>query len=435
MKQSFILLCLLFSLTAGAQEVEVTFQVDMSGVAVSADGVHVAGDLNGWTPDATQLTQVGSSNVYAVTVSLQSGRDIQHKFINGNSWGNEEVPPLTCAVNGNNRVFTTPLEDVTLPAAPFGGCAAGVGTKMVTFRVDMSDQTVDPNGVHVAGNFQGWSPGSTMMTDVGGGIYEATVPVLNSLIVLQYKFLNGNDWGTDEDPPAGCENFDNNRVAIATGTEDIVLPVQTFAGCENPVATKDVTFRVDMTGFDVSPNGVHLAGNLQGWNPGSTPMTDIGNGIYEVTVPVPAAVASISYKFVNGNEWGMEETPPEDCTNDESNRFAALPLTTDAITIPGVKFGTCESITSVTELLRGDEFQLLPSVSSNFVSVRWQLPNAELLRLRVFDLNGQTMFEEKILPTDLQMNRTLEVGNWTPGMYFVYLQTANAHSVRKLIVR
>lgn len=435
MKQAFILLCLLVSFSISAQKVEVTFQVDMSGTAVSADGVHVAGDLNGWSPDANPLTQVGTSDIYEVTVELESGRDIQFKFLNGNAWGNEEVPPLGCAVNGNNRVFTTPLEDMTLAPVPFNGCPADVATKMVTFRVDMSGQTVSPSGVHVAGNFQGWSPGATRLTDVGSGIYEATLPVLNSLIVLQYKFLNGNDWGMDEDPPAGCENFDNNRAAIATGTEDIVLPTQTFAGCENPIPTKDVTFRVDMTGFDVSPNGVHLAGNLQGWNPGGTPMTDVGNGIYEVTLPVPAAVVSINYKFVNGNDWGMEETPPAGCANDGSNRFAVLPLTTDAVVLPGVKFGSCESFTSLTELLPGDEFQLIPSVSSDVVSVRWQLPNAEPVSLRILDVSGRTMSEEKVPATSLRVNRTLEVGNWAPGMYLVYLQTGKAHSVRKLIVR
>ncbi|MFK8160822.1 MAG: T9SS type A sorting domain-containing protein [Lewinella sp.] len=434
MKPILLLLCLLASFSVFAQEVEVTFQLDMSGQTVSADGIHVAGDLNGWSTDSIELTAMGD-DIYAATVSLQSGRDIQYKFLNGNAWGTEEVPPLTCAVNGNNRIFTTPLEDVTLATVPFGGCPATVETKMVTFRVDMSGQTVDANGVHLAGNFQGWSPGSTRMTDMGNGIFETTVAVLNSVIVLQYKFINGNEWGMDEDPPEGCENFDNNRAAVATGVEDIVLPTQTFAGCDNPIPTKDVTFRVDMTGFDVSPDGVHLAGNLQGWNPAGTPMTDAGNGVYEVTVPVPAAAASINYKFVNGNAWGMEEDPPEGCQNNDNNRFAALALTTDAITLPGVQYGSCEGITSLRELLRGDEFQLIPTVSNDRVLVKWQLPQAELVSMRVLDMNGRTITEEKIAATNLLMNRSLEVGGWAPGMYLVYLQTDSGHSVRKLVVR
>ncbi|NJC25633.1 hypothetical protein [Neolewinella antarctica] len=434
MRQLFTFLCLLVSLTVYAQMVEVTIQVDMTGIAVSEDGVHVAGDLTSWSTDSIELTAAGD-DIYAATVSLQSGRDIQFKFLNGNAWGTEETPPLTCAVNGNNRVFTTPLEDVTLTAIPFNACAADAATKMVTFRVDMSGQTVDANGVHIAGNFQGWSPGATRLTDAGNGIYEVTLPVLNSLLVLQYKFVNGNDWPMAEDPPEGCESIDDNRLVIATGTDDIVLPTQTFSGCENPTPTKDVTFRVEMTGFDVSPNGVHLVGNFQGWSPGSTPMTDVGNGIYEVTIPVPAAIISINYKFMNGNDWGTEEDPPEGCQTDDNNRFAGLALTTDTLAIPGVKFGSCESLTSVRELFAGNEFLLAPSISSDFVSVRWELARAQPLNLRVLDMNGRTMVEEKVLATDMAMTRTLEVGGWAPGMYFVYLQAGNAHSVRKLMVR
>nr|NQU88956.1 hypothetical protein [Bacteroidota bacterium] len=44
----------------------------------------------------------------------------------------------------------------------------------VTFQVDMAEQTVNPAGVSVAGNFQmaagypaDWTPGSTWLTQVG----------------------------------------------------------------------------------------------------------------------------------------------------------------------------------------------------------------------------------------------------------------------------
>lgn len=433
MQQFLVVLLLLATSLVTAQGVEVTFQVDMNGQTVSPDGVHVAGDLNGWSPDATPLADMGNG-IYSATVVLQTGTDIQFKFLNGNAWGTEEVPPLSCAVNGNNRIFTAPFDDAVLTPVPFGSCPADAATKMVTFQVDMNGQTVSANGVHVAGNFQGWSPGSTQMTDNGSGIYQVTVPVLNSISVIQYKFLNGNDWGTDEDPPAGCENLDNNRAVVATSTADLVLPVQTFAGCEDPIPTKEVTFLVEMTGFDISANGVHLAGNFQGWNPGGTPMTDIGNGFYEVTVSIPVAVSAIQYKFVNGNDWGFEETPPQDCAIN-NNRFAALPLSPDPIRLPGVMFGTCELAVAVSELVVGNQFTLSPSVSSDRVMVNWELSRAEAVTLSVFNLNGQLMTSEKFPSSELTSNRLLEVGNWAPGMYLVYLRSNRAHSVRKLIVQ
>ena len=63
----------------------------------------------------------------------------------------------------------------------------------------------------------------------------------------------------------------------------------------------DVTFRVDMQYQSVSENGVHLAGDLQGWDPSSTPLSDIdGDVIWEVTLNLNTST-SYQYKFINGN--------------------------------------------------------------------------------------------------------------------------------------
>ena len=48
--------------------------------------------------------------------------------------------------------------------------------------------------------------------------------------------------------------------------------------------TVDVTFRVDMQYQNVSPNGVHLAGSMQGWSTSSTPLSNPnGDNIWEIT--------------------------------------------------------------------------------------------------------------------------------------------------------
>ena len=49
-----------------------------------------------------------------------------------------------------------------------------VAQTTVTLTVDMSNQTVSPDGVHVAGSFQGWDPGATPMTDNGDGTWSHT---------------------------------------------------------------------------------------------------------------------------------------------------------------------------------------------------------------------------------------------------------------------
>ena len=62
-----------------------------------------------------------------------------------------------------------------------------------------------------------------------------------------------------------------------------------------------------MTGFEVSSQGVHLAGDFQGWIPSSTQMYDLDNdSIYSVTLSV-FANTSFEYKFINGDSWGEDE--------------------------------------------------------------------------------------------------------------------------------
>ena len=57
----------------------------------------------------------------------------------------------------------------------------------VTFRVNMSQQTIPPVGVHIAGNFQGWDPGATLMTDAGDNIYTFTQS-FDAGSSLEYKY-------------------------------------------------------------------------------------------------------------------------------------------------------------------------------------------------------------------------------------------------------
>ena len=71
------------------------------------------------------------------------------------------------------------------------GLFSGVYAKKVKVSVDMTGQTVSANGVHVAGNFQGWNPGSTPLTLESGNIYSTFIDA-SAHSVMQFKFINGN---------------------------------------------------------------------------------------------------------------------------------------------------------------------------------------------------------------------------------------------------
>ncbi|MCF7911265.1 MAG: lamin tail domain-containing protein [Candidatus Cloacimonetes bacterium] len=82
---------------------------------------------------------------------------------------------------GNLTVVATPPEEVN-----------------ITFAVDMQYQTVAPEGVHIAGSFQGWDPAATEMIDDNSDmVYEVTLTLLSGAY-HEFKYVNGNAWGSDE---------------------------------------------------------------------------------------------------------------------------------------------------------------------------------------------------------------------------------------------
>jgi alpha-amylase len=195
MKRLYTLLCAsILTLGLSAQMTySVTFEVDMNNETVSADGVHVAGNFNDpdndtnpdnpdypqWASDGIMLMDGDLDGVYSVTLDLVPAT-YEFKFINGNVWDYEEDVPNACQVevDGNSNRWLTVSDADTGMHACFGSCAA-CGMYTLRFRVDMSlEGAVNPEGVHVAGSFQGdvWDPGADMTIDPDGNmIYEQFV--------------------------------------------------------------------------------------------------------------------------------------------------------------------------------------------------------------------------------------------------------------------
>jgi alpha-amylase len=221
----------------------------------------------------------------------------------------------------------------------------------VTFSVDMNAETISANGVHIAGSFQSeaglgndWDPGSTLITDANGDkIYEITVSIPPG--TYEYKFINGNAWGMDENPPAECSITGNHNREVTVTTE-VVLPTVPFNGC-----IVSLHLAVNMTGLVVSADGVHVmgdfqqaAGYAQNWDPTSITLKDQNkDGTYEVDLIVP--FGSYQYLFVNGNTTQAAEALPMDCTvlgsNGKQNRVLNFHSAQDN---PGVYcFNSCEA--------------------------------------------------------------------------------------------
>jgi hypothetical protein len=346
--RNFYMLALLglFAMNVQAQ-VEVTLQVDMNEQVVSADGVHVAGEFQGWDPTATPLSDDDMDGIWSVSLDLPTGIH-EYKFINGMGWDFAEDVPPTCQVEvaGNDNRFISIAEDQEEASSLvcFESCAA-CGMSTIRMRVDMSvEGSVSPNGVHVAGNFQGWDPESSSLSDANGdGVWEAMVSFYADSLEegqLVYKFINGNAWTNPSENLSGADCADDfgNRIHPLSELNLVLFgdsatgAAPCYDNCGTCVSPTSVTFRVDMTSQEtVSVNGVHIAGSFQGWSPSANALNDDdGDGIWEAVLPV--ASGDIQFKFINGNDWSGNgdgnvdnELVIGDCAADGTdNRFLAV---------------------------------------------------------------------------------------------------------------
>ena len=195
----------------------------------------------------------------------------------------------------------------------------------VTIKVDMSGQSISEQGIHVVGSINEWNTMATPLTKEGEtNIYSAIIPLNTGW--HEYKFLNGDAWGTEENPGYPCAPSNGNRfLYINDSGNDVELEAVPFNGCNAENTGFSFTLNVDMSSTTVSSNGVKIAGWLNGWNGDNLLAPDIKGNIHSATLRLPTPSdypIKLEYKYVNGSDW---ETPSADCgTVIESNRVETL---------------------------------------------------------------------------------------------------------------
>ena len=264
-----------------------------------------------WDPAGIALTDDDSDGVYSVTLDLVPGT-IEYKFINGNAWGGdsddewagEDNDNQPCRSGGGNRTITIGETDLDVGLVCWERCIP-CDEVYVTLKVDMEYETVSENGVHVAGNFQGWNPATTMMAleAEGSTVYHyqfGSTPGTE----LQYKFVNGMTWDDAETVPADCATGGNRTHVV--GETDFVADAICYNQCGTctPPATAAVTFQADMSqllsyGFDPSIHTLELRGPMNGWSGGDEFVVDaLDPNLYAFTKEVTAVPGDpVEWKF------------------------------------------------------------------------------------------------------------------------------------------
>ena len=255
---------------------------------------------------------------------------------------------------------------------------AGVSAQTaVTFNVSMLPVGMT-DSLHVVGNFadpnydnvidnpgyQNWTP-----SDVAGLMTDEEMDlVYTKTLMLQpgryeFKFVNGNDWPFAENVPQTCTvevNGNSNR-QIMVGADAISYNV-CYGECAD-CGQSTIRVRVDMStvdldadgvggeaGEDIHPEGVHMNGSFNGWDPNvfSQLQDWDGNNIWEGLIATFTA-DPIEYKFINGPSWDFpNETISGPCGAGNGNRLVNI---TDANTVlPVYCWSSCDACSQPVEV-------------------------------------------------------------------------------------
>jgi alpha-amylase len=242
-KNTLILFSIILVFSNALFAKKVKFSVDMTGREINVTGIHIAGDFQtaagfaggDWNPATTEmLREDTTTQIYSVVVNIPAFRKYEYKFVNGVEGYEVEFIPEESRVGydfvDNRWVYVDSLaNDIMEIGAIKFEANAPEGLTLVRFKVNLINQAaISSQGVHVAGNFQGWDPKKTRLYSFGNSVYEIINYVKTG--TYEYKFYNGNAATTTEIIPDSCAINKNRSKAI---TDHIVLETVCFSKCDN----------------------------------------------------------------------------------------------------------------------------------------------------------------------------------------------------------
>jgi hypothetical protein len=391
----------------------------MLGQVVSPNGVKLAGSFNGFSTTSTPMTNAGNG-IFEVTLSLQKGTQQIFKYVNGNQF---ELVDASCGILGSqstyDRFIDVPTSNKTLELVCFNSCDNSCSTNPktvdVVFRVNMLGQVTSPNGIKLAGSFNGFSTSATPMINVGNNIFEATLK-LTSGTLITYKFVNGNNF---EIIPTSCglnDGLGNFNRSLSVPAINTVLNTVCFNLCDNKCSTitntVNVTFKVDLQGQIVSSSGIKLAGSFNSFSTSSTPMINIGNNIYEVTLPLIVGSQQI-FKYVNGNQFELIDSV---CGllggQSVYDRFVDVPATNVVLNL--VCFNSCTSCQGLeTTQFSNQKIKVYPNPVKSGQKINIILQQNEVISL--YDFTGKLVNSQMVKAA----NAVFNIPAVSPGVYLM----------------
>ncbi|EDP95144.1 T9SS type A sorting domain-containing protein [Kordia algicida OT-1] len=298
----------------------------------------------------------------------------------------------------------------------------------VTFSVDMNGYGGSFTTVYLSGELNGWSGTANPMTDMGGGIWQTTVSLADG--EYQYKFSH-DDWAGQDNMNAGdaCTVTDGgfvNRIVEVAGS-DKVLDTAPFSACYddgNP-GPHNTTFNVDMSGYGGSFTTVYISGQFNGWDGTSNPLTDMGGGIWSVTLPLSEMYTEFKFQV---DAWTDQENfMPDDAGTVTNGGFTNRYINVTEPQSRDYVWGTEGSTLSTEEFSQAVTFKAYPNPTSDSWNIATN--NQTINAVQVFDISGRLVLSE----TPNAVAHAINGSTLQKGIYFAKISTDKGQSSIKLV--
>jgi hypothetical protein len=402
----------------------VTFKVDMTNVTSAYTTPEVRGTFTAspWN-NAVPMTDANNDDIWEATVQLPAG-SYEYKFA-ADGWAIQETltPGSSCTMTTGsytNRKLTVAATPLVLPAVCWSycvTCANAVPPRMITFKVDMQSYGSPVDTVNINGTFNGWCGKCNQLTDANGdNIWETTIPIIGDSI--EYLFTV-KGWADKEALIAGMpcsksNGTNTNRFLKFNG--DTVLSPVCWESCATCIATKNVTFKVNMATYTGAYTDVNLNGTFNGWCGSCNTMTDANNDkIYEITLPLP--VGPIQYKF-SLDGWGVAEsfTGGEPCTITSSGLTNRVYTVANTTAIPTACWNTCSDCPAGIDELDGISIGVYPNPASSELTISTTLTTGTAFITNILGAVVSTS-------VDLSTTKNIDISTLSPGAYYLNVTT------------
>ena len=267
------------------------------------------GDYSWWSSSVGDVTARGC--LFDDSITFEAGGGMVH-YMDGSTWleGWQGAAPEGCGA----------------PVAPHDGTTNAPFS--YTYNAGTGELTTIGVGAHV---------GLAKVCNAGE-LSAATPPPVPSSITYLTSFSGDTDtMYVDIDFGGGWWHFTYVRSSIWS------------------LANPNVTFKVNMSDFTGTINtGVYVSGSFNGWSGNANPLTDMGNGIWETTLPL--STGPIEYKFTI-DDWAVQENfgGTESCIDPINDGFnnRYFEVTGSDATLPAVCWESCAPCLTVDPQLVG----------------------------------------------------------------------------------